>query len=956
MMPNMLTEYPWLWTLIWQSTVCLIAGLGLSYWLRHRPVRAHQILLLALAAAMFVPLLSGFVAQREWGWFVGKVQAVDSPEWAPLSITPKAALPPVTRLDGPRSVAIPTAPPVNRGIQFEFVLVSIWIAVSLLLLVRLIIRFVLGYCLVVRSTSMEKEVLRDMAEQAKALLSLKIRVAYHATPSISSPVVWCWSKKPKLLIPETSANEFEQLDWGAIVCHELAHWKRHDHITMLMAELLACCLPWHPLLWWTRQRLLSLSEQACDDWAMVASQGSTHYARTLLELTPQGKALLAPAVVNTRAGLGTRVRRIIEDRCASPLSGRRWTLTVAALVLCVIVGIAFAQTRPARIRPAQTRPAYTGVESTIQTTRRMRSIEFPEKRSLGLLYTRSPGIKGWGAAWDLVGEARGEASIPARWQAQLEVSQEAAVDLSALAGLGSNDLQMLCFNRKVTQLGPLVPVGHLSGLKALILPSGKFDVQDVECLQGLSQLESLDLAHDRLTDSAMPYVGGLNSLRSLRLYAPEVSDNGLKQLQGLTRLNALTLNNCQITDQGLLYLGNMIALERLQLIQTKISDGGLAHLQQFKRLMRVALVDNDITDAGLAHIDDLPHLARVFVKGIGDVGIVHLSKLPSLRTLQILDANLSRACIAHLKSMKSLQELTISGDVIPDGLFAMLRDALPDCKVRGPQRYRELDPAPDWLARFRAVYQLDKDQALRRIAPPFIPERKEYWLNEMKMQSEPSSLTLMFSWDGTLKRRGIGLVEQMQDLHSILCYILGLKTYEYEGPSELLDLKLPGDWIIRDDVSQEVKLEALEQILTGELGRAIHIEKQTVERQVVVVTGRFEYRDLPEKANDRRVYLYINKLDKPGGGSGGGGTSLIGLLEKTADCANIPVINNTETSNLTNIAYYRHHSARPLRRMESSPQKTELLKTFFKNLSQQTELRFELAMQPVEVWVISEED
>jgi len=227
------------------------------------------------------------------------------------------------------------------------VFISIWIAVSLLLLIRLIIRFALGYCLVARSTSIAKDVLREMTEQAKTLLSLRSRVACHATPSISSPVVWCWSKKPVLLIPESCASEFGQLDWGAIVCHELAHFRRRDHISMLIADLLICCVPWHPLLWWTRQRLLCLSEQACDDWAMVASSGSTRYARTLLELAPQGKALLVSAVVNTRAGLDTRVRRIIEDRCASPHSGVRWTLIVAALAICVVVGIAFAQPRPA---------------------------------------------------------------------------------------------------------------------------------------------------------------------------------------------------------------------------------------------------------------------------------------------------------------------------------------------------------------------------------------------------------------------------------------------------------------------------------------------------------------------------------------------------------------------------------------------------------------------------------
>jgi beta-lactamase regulating signal transducer with metallopeptidase domain len=202
MMPDILIEHPWLWTLIWQSTVCLGAGLSLSLWLHQRPVRAHQVLLLALMAAMLMPMLSCFVAQHEWGWFVERVLIADSPEQAPLSVTPQTALPPVSQPGEPSSAAISTAPAAPRGIRLEFVFVSIWIAVSLLLLIRLIIRFALGYCLVTRSTSVAENVLRDTTEQAKALLSLKTSVACHATPSISSPVVWCWSKKPMLLIPE----------------------------------------------------------------------------------------------------------------------------------------------------------------------------------------------------------------------------------------------------------------------------------------------------------------------------------------------------------------------------------------------------------------------------------------------------------------------------------------------------------------------------------------------------------------------------------------------------------------------------------------------------------------------------------------------------------------------------------------------------------------------------------
>lgn len=978
MMPDVFVEHPWLWTLVWQSTVCLGAGLGLSYWLRQRPVRAHRVLLWALIAAMVVPVLSWFVGQREWGWFVEETQAAESPERAPFSFTPPPALPGVSHLGGPSPVALSSVPAASREIRFEPIFVSVWVFVSLLLLIRLVVRFALGYCLITDSTVVMESALGDITEQAKTLLRLKVRVACHATPRISSPVVWCWSKKPVLLIPDMCEYEFAQLDWRGIVCHELAHDRRRDHITMFIAELVITCLPWHPLLWWTRQRLLNLSEQACDDWAIVGTQGSTGYARTLLELAPQGKALLVPAVVNSRGGLGRRVCRIIEDRCASPHSGLRWTLVVAALMTCAVMAIAFAQTRS----------AYTGVKPTIQRKpRKMRSIVFPEDRSLGVLSMRGPGFESWSRGWETVDEARGEVIIPAPLEAQLKVSQEAATDLSALADLGADDLQKLCFDGNVTQVGSLAPVGHLTGLKALVLPHSRFDSDDTQYLQRLLQLEGLRLSGDKLTDSCMKHVGKMTNLKSLSLDGPGLSDHGLKHLQGLTGLKSLSINGCPITDRGLRHLGNMAALETLYLGQTKISDAGLGPLQQLKRLTRISLIDNNITDAGLAplqrlkrlalicivdsndvtdagmvHIADLPDLAQVFVQGVGDAGIVHLSKLASLKTLQIVDAKLTEACITHLKSMESLQTLTISGDAVSDELFRMIRDALPDCKLWDPRKVRELDPVPDWLARFRAVYQLDEGQVLRRITPPFIPERRQFW--DDKINFPPALIgSFTFFWDGTLRHRGIGPFRQsrppyayLQDLDYTLRHVLRLRSYEYQGPKELLDLKLPGDWIIRDETPDKVKLKALEQLLAEELGRKIHFEKQTVERQVAIATGRFELHRLPAKEfNQGGVHLYVDRPGRQrGAGSGGGPMSLTELLEEIADCANMPVINKAESSNLTNIAW-RDASVDTLRRMESGPQKTEMLKEMLANVTQQTELQFELAVQPLAVWVIREE-
>jgi hypothetical protein len=160
-----------------------------------------------------------------------------------------------------------------------------------------------------------------------------------------------------LLVPSSGGETNGSLDWVSVVCHELAHWKRRDHISGLLAEVVVCIMPWHPLLWLAKRRLVRLSEQACDDWVVAAGRPSMDYAESLLDLAPQGQMAFAPAVLSSKSGLRGRVQRILQDKCGNPRTGMRWALVVTVVVACITVGVAFAQTRPAKVRPATKPPA-----------------------------------------------------------------------------------------------------------------------------------------------------------------------------------------------------------------------------------------------------------------------------------------------------------------------------------------------------------------------------------------------------------------------------------------------------------------------------------------------------------------------------------------------------------------------------------------------------------------------
>src|SRR5204863_361343 len=102
--------------------------------------------------------------------------------------------------------------------------------------------------------------------------------------------------------------------WIGIFCHELAHCRRRDHRTSLLAELLVILMPWNPLAWRMKRRMGYLAERTCDDWVLHAGQPAADYAETLLQLVPQRGPALALAAVSGRQTLKARIKDILRGR------------------------------------------------------------------------------------------------------------------------------------------------------------------------------------------------------------------------------------------------------------------------------------------------------------------------------------------------------------------------------------------------------------------------------------------------------------------------------------------------------------------------------------------------------------------------------------------------------------------------------------------------------------------
>jgi beta-lactamase regulating signal transducer with metallopeptidase domain len=260
------------------------------------------------------------------------------------------------------------------------------------------------------------------------------------------------------------------------------------------------------------------------------------------------------------------------------------------------------------------------------------------------------------------------------------------------------------------------------------------------------------------------------------------------------------------------------------------------------------------------------------------------------------------------------------------------------------------------LSAFYDAYRLENGEVLKRIAPPFIPQRADYYRRKQNpFQAEAISTPpdyFVFNWDGALKEWGMGFTGGNTPLSRALGHC-GLTGFEFDGPADLLKLELPGDWIIRKDTSREDLLKALEQIIKKDLNRDIRFVKRQVERTVVVASGVFSPgpRPSPEFRNKvPQIHIYLDQPD-PELGRGGASGNLGKFLRAVGAILHAPVIDETK-GNAVSIEWAQYSDVVD-NNITGDPVK---IRRILDNLSKQTSLEFKTENRPVEVWFVTEED
>jgi len=270
---------------------------------------------------------------------------------------------------------------------------------------------------------------------------------------------------------------------------------------------------------------------------------------------------------------------------------------------------------------------------------------------------------------------------------------------------------------------------------------------------------------------------------------------------------------------------------------------------------------------------------------------------------------------------------------------------------------------PDsWKRRFDAVYKLKAGEVVRYIAPPFIPERAEYYHKTAEWSDSAKSIRtspdfFIFHQDkNEFHRNGTdgGFGFKQHSLQQVLNATLGINESELEAPKELLDLNLPGDWTIRDGISPETFLAALEPILFKATGHPIHFEKRMVERDAIVAQGRFMFEYLQKPMPVFPIQIYSVKTNSRFLGNGVG--NLQEFLKRIGERLNVCIVNEVQVNPKLPDQFqfeWTYHSDADFSRMGN--RRSELTDKVLNNLAAQTELSFTHTNQAVEVWSVIEQ-
>ena len=295
-------------------------------------IQTTLIVLLASAAVLLFRNASAAARHAVWTTAVLCILVLPlmrsvAPAW---KIRPAAAARVALAISGNAVDEAPVSAPANTAPLPRFDWMFVWYGGTAIACARLLLGFLR---------------LRRIARKAQpwpaALHPLPANVRLLATRDIDVPLTFGLFRHV-ILLPE-SASDWPHDRLRLILAHEIAHVRRRDCLTQLLAKL-ACAAYWfQPLAWYAAAQLRKERERACDDIVLSHGAKSSDYAEHLLgiirSIQTQGASIPMAVSIHSH-DLQERLKAVLKPQADRRAASWKLTAAVALIAACVAIPLA----------------------------------------------------------------------------------------------------------------------------------------------------------------------------------------------------------------------------------------------------------------------------------------------------------------------------------------------------------------------------------------------------------------------------------------------------------------------------------------------------------------------------------------------------------------------------------------------------------------------------------------
>src|SRR5678815_2722417 len=344
-----------------KGSVLILAAALVAYFLRGKSAAArHAAWTAAVIGHLAIPAFA--LLLPHW-----KLPLLSPPSWIETQVSDVA---PITKsIDEPTPVAAPAAPAPAQGKADSPaqtpdpsttiatrkwsslpVVAVLWITGAVIVLLRLAVGTWKVGRLAKNGDRVDDGEWLSLTQRLANRLGITRRLTLLRGDRLAVPVTW-GVVYPAVLLPPDSI-EWPEERRRFVLVHEMAHVKRFDALTQLIAQLTIAIFWFDPLIWLAAHRMRVEREHACDDYVIRDGTKPSLYAGELLEMVQSIGLPRHERAAPAFAALAMARRSEFEGRMLSILDARqdrrtlgRKTAAAATVALAILV-LPLAALRP----------------------------------------------------------------------------------------------------------------------------------------------------------------------------------------------------------------------------------------------------------------------------------------------------------------------------------------------------------------------------------------------------------------------------------------------------------------------------------------------------------------------------------------------------------------------------------------------------------------------------------